>query len=538
MTNIAVIGAGPSGIVMVKELAQLGFAVTCFEAGDTIGGVFVTAYDGCQLTSSTLTTQFSDFDDVASATPQIWTAEAYRAYLHRYIDHFKLIDYFQFSTRVKQVTPNPDGGYQLVICTEKGGNETRHFDRVAVCTGTHQQPLIPCFSGEETFQGSILHSTDYQNSTPFKGKRVLVVGGGESGSDISRDVAEVATASAISVRGKPGFLIPRFLLGQPADIETARTHYSFPTWWGNYYHPFRFLILLMLFTIQRFISAPKERAQARVYANWIKLQLRLHRNAFTRFGTKNLGMVEAMTWYGCELKQAIDYLDAQGAVFQDGSRFDCDVIICATGFRNRFPFLQDAYATHMDDLKVSRRLYKHCIHPQIGETLFFCGFARPAFGALPPVSEMQARWFALLTKGTVTLPSIVEMDRVIEEDYQKARTRFGLDIERITTLVDFLSYLDELAYLIDCFPPLDALKKQNPQLRRQVLLGPICTAQYRLQGSGANPIAAEAILMRLPVARSRIDMFALALFRNMSRLPGLGHFAPVATWAQKASKPH
>ncbi|MCB8954093.1 MAG: NAD(P)-binding domain-containing protein [Ardenticatenales bacterium] len=531
MTKIAVIGAGPSGIVMTKELIEQGFDVTCFEAGDAIGGVFATTYENCQLTSSTLVTRFSDFDDPDSIAPRIWMVDEYLGYLRRYVDHFKLAAYIQFSTRVEQVRSDGTGdGYQVITRASDGQTRTHRFDRVAVCTGTHQEPSRPNFSGAEAFQGRILHSAEYQNPSPFTGRRVLVVGGGESGSDISRAVAEVAAASAISIRGKSGFLVPRYFMGNPADIDTARSHYSFPVWWGRYYHSARFYSIFPLSLGYQFFGSPEKKAEAPLLRTWARLQLRRHPSAFTTFGTKNLGMVEAMTRYGCELKPAIDHLDARGAVFTDGSRFDCDVIICATGFQNHFPFLEEAYGDYMDDLKVSRRLYKHCIHPKIGETMFFCGFARPHFGALPPVSEMQARWFALLTKGDLTLPSIEEMEQAIAADSQATFDRFGATAERITTLISFLDYLDDMARIIGCAPPLAALKKRNPRLWRQIVLGPICTAQYRLRGPGAKPEVATEILMQLPLGRNSTDLYLISLFDKLSKLPGLGHFAPSAAW--------
>ena len=133
----------------------------------------------------------------------------------------------------------------------------------------------------------------------------------------------------------------------------------------------------------------------------------------------NRSSVTATLSKGAELHRDAFKLTAdKKACFKDGSEFACDAIVACTGYRNSFPFLEhpdvaDDVVCPKSGLKMKdiaergknpRLLYKQSIFPAFptAEVAFF-GFARPAFGAIPPCSEMQSRLYAMVTNGNIVI---------------------------------------------------------------------------------------------------------------------------------------
>lgn len=113
---------------------------------------------------------------------------------------------------------------------EEGG-----FHAVCICTGTNTWASLPCFKGQENFKGEIMHSERYRSAEEFAGKRVLVVGSGESGSDICNEISKFAKHAALAIRGKHGHLIPRKQAdGRVTDLNTNRCRYSNPYVLGDW----------------------------------------------------------------------------------------------------------------------------------------------------------------------------------------------------------------------------------------------------------------------------------------------------------------
>ncbi len=157
--HVAIIGAGPSGLVTAKELLAEGHRVTVFEREAGLGGVFHYCEDArrpgvwrtCKLTSSILVTYFSDFfPDWETDEPyqhRHLTHQEYIAYLEAYADHFEVMPKIRFEHSVDRV--RRDGESWQVTTTGPGGEETALFDAVAVCSGVHSEPYIPDLPGLE-----------------------------------------------------------------------------------------------------------------------------------------------------------------------------------------------------------------------------------------------------------------------------------------------------------------------------------------------------------------------------------------------------
>ena len=180
--KIAVVGAGPVGLTVVKECSALGLNVTCFESNNGVGGVF--RYDdknpggvwkNLVLTTSPWITAFSDFPPKDTSC-QHWRHDEYLDYLERYVDHFCLRDKILLNHKVTKVKKLEQGWELQIVNLKTMHNITQHFDRVVVCNGLNSYPKQFDVPGIEKFNGEILSAAHYKTPDQFHGKRVCIVG--------------------------------------------------------------------------------------------------------------------------------------------------------------------------------------------------------------------------------------------------------------------------------------------------------------------------------------------------------------------------
>ncbi len=517
--RIAVIGAGPSGLACIKEISEAGFDVVGFEALPTLGGVFASHYERLQLVSNSILTSFGAYSDGQEHAPKMWTRDEYLEYLTAYTQHFSLFKRIHFSTRVDSLQRNPNGsGFRLRVAPVDPSSVHPHydkpqpdvlrrpilsrgpvaahgedveFDHVAICSGVHLAPKTPEWPGRERFRGKIEHSRSYWNPDDYKDKRVLIVGLGESGSDLALQVARVAKSSAISTRKGPGFVIPRYQGGRPSDLDTNRVYHAIPRALSGS------RIVRFKTHIEALFLGPDD--DRHVIAKADAINKKRGRSPFHRFGTKNTSFIEALLYHGTSLRPDIERLEEDRVVFVDGTSFECDVIICCTGYQIQFPFFSEHEPKLAQRASNARNLYKHMINPQLGLDIAWIGFVRPAVGAIPPLAELQARYYALLLAGERTLPSIAAMERDIAHHAQLDMSQYPDDAGRIAALTDFLRFMDSIAKEIGCNPPLDQLLFSDPKTWLKVLFAPLSGAQYRLEGPSAEPERIRSVLARMPM---------------------------------------
>lgn len=534
--RVAIVGSGPSGLVTLKELVDEGHTPTCFERADGIGGVFrVGKIDGvvwesCRLTSSPLLTSFSDFPAPADHLMHLTVGE-YVDYLDRYCEAFGLRRHIRFRATVEEVTRNPDGDWTVRIRDAAGTHEER-FDAVALCSGLHQHPHLPRLPGQDTYTGTILHGAQYRRPSQVAAKRVLVVGAGESGADVAAEVAANAAETVLSLR-RGVAVQSRIQLGKPKDLQTSRLMNSTADWVFQTRHPtddhkrsvyrWTFLPLLLvdkalqqlyLFVFE-FLPLLRAATLAEIRANLRtrKLSLQLLRESGgtfnEQFGTKSDEFVRAIATGHCRRAPAIARFDGPRVVFADGSVFTPDLVIFCTGFDTRMPYLDETVA--------AAPRFLHTFHPETGASLGFIGFLRPAFGAIPPLAELQARWFALVQSGRSVLPPPAEMRQSIDY-WTRFRTRFFRAVKgRLDHLVEYTPFCDELAARIGCKPTWRDIRRESRRFRRKFMAGPFVAAQYRLVGPHAKPEIARAVIENVPIMHPLPDRLVLSLRWMMSR---------------------
>jgi cation diffusion facilitator CzcD-associated flavoprotein CzcO len=206
--RIAVIGAGPSGLAAARALDRAGIEVVGFEAARDVGGLWdienprSTMYESAHLISSRTTTEFAELP--MRSTADYPGHRELKRYFGEYADTFGLRERFRFGTKVRRVQRDAEGW----------SVDGERVDGVVLANGTLAEPSIPSFPGH--FDGELLHSSAYKSATIFAGKRVLIVGAGNSGCDIAVDAVHHAASVDLSVR-RGYYFVPRYLFGKPSD---------------------------------------------------------------------------------------------------------------------------------------------------------------------------------------------------------------------------------------------------------------------------------------------------------------------------------
>ncbi len=225
----AIIGAGPSGLAGARNLDKLGIAFDGFESAGGVGGLWnidnprSTVYESAHLISSKTTTQFSEFP-MPDDTPDYPDHAQLRRYFAAFAEHFDLERHYRFNTEVVTVTPEAgkwrvawrSSGTATSAATARssGADGSGLYDGVILANGTLAHPSIPTFEGR--FDGELMHTSGYRSPEVFRGKRVLVIGAGNSGCDIAVDAVHHAASIDLSVR-RGYYFVPKYLFGRPSD---------------------------------------------------------------------------------------------------------------------------------------------------------------------------------------------------------------------------------------------------------------------------------------------------------------------------------
>ena len=422
--KFAIIGAGAAGICCAKYLIENGFDdVTIFEIGSQIGGLWCyqndnkrsAAYKTLHINTARSMTSFSDvkFDDSVQLFPD---HRDMHHYLVSYAKRFDLVRRIRFNTKVVDVQPAV--GYsphapQWDVKLENG--EISTFDRVIVASGHLSDPLhVPEF--KDAFTGEYLHSHEYREPEPFVGKKICVVGVGNSACDIASDVCMTSPKTVMVARS--GVMIaPKLIFGRPFTDVTLK-----------------------------------------LYKKWIPDRLRrriiegliyLFHGRMTDLGFKPLTkrahpttsavVVQHIAYRRIIVKQGIERIDGKRIVFHDGASDEFDVMIAATGYLIDLPFIPKSVVPVTDN---SVDLYKR-ICPPGWRGLYFIGLLNSTSNSLPEIFEYQSRWVCALESGEAQLPSIEAMKADIEAKKSFIK-KYYKESPRHTIEEETLFYLDDL----------------------------------------------------------------------------------------------
>ncbi|PGH06138.1 hypothetical protein GX51_02526 [Blastomyces parvus] len=496
--KVAIIGGGPSGLTTLKQCLAESLDAVLFETCDGIGGqwryedpnpetdeTISSMYEGVILNSTRDTSSFSDFPIDPAQYPEYFSHHRMLNYLEDYAEHFGLGKYIRLNTKVISCNQLPDGRW-AVVHQEKGADQvTSEYEAIFACSGHHSYPLTPDFEGMSSFQGHILHSHLYRRPARFEGKKVAVIGFGSSAIDIACELVPVAREVHIVTR-RGGWVIPRFLFGQPVEVYDNRITET-----------------LVPHGLSQWIQTKIMNFAIGEHPEVIKPDHRI----LEANPAMNSHLLEYIKVGRIEVHRAgVKAFTETSIVLTNDKALDVDTVICCTGYHKDIPYLpKETYHVQNNPILKSPNtvdLYKLVVSPR-ATNLFFIGNVEQ-IGPLIPVAEAQARWASAILTGRVKLPSVDEMNRQVKE-FQENLVRTLVVSDRHTTTVQFLPYCDSLLADLDANPTfarlLPRLFTSNPfrafTVLKTVYFGVNSSAQYRLFGHGRKEELAAATLARL-----------------------------------------
>ncbi len=305
-----IIGAGFVGLGIAQALKEAGILYDQVDASDQIGGNWYHGvYETAHIISSRKVTQFTNFP-MPEDYPDFPSAQNMRDYINAFADHFNLREPIELNRKVSYVRPVENNLWEVTF----NNQEQRIYKAVVMCNGHHWCKRFPKFEGE--FKGEIIHSKDYKRPEQLRGKKVLVIGGGNSACDIAAEAARVGAKCVLSMRESVWF-IPKTFAGIPvADLSKKGRS---PDWYQRL-----MTYLLISFTFGKHESYGLSKPKHRIFEKHPTI------NNEVPYYIKHGRIIP---------KPDVRRLDDWSVEFVDGSREEFDLIVCATGFYVAYPFL-------------------------------------------------------------------------------------------------------------------------------------------------------------------------------------------------------
>jgi cation diffusion facilitator CzcD-associated flavoprotein CzcO len=419
--RVCIIGAGCSGFTTAKRLAEHGITFDVYEMSDRVGGNWAygnpngksACYQSLHIDTSKWRLAFEDYP-VPADWPDFPHHSLLDQYFNAYVDHFALRDRIRFNTEVTRCTRDGDGWQ---VTTSDG--KQRRYDVVAVANGHHWSPNLPDWPG--AFDGPILHSHAYR--TPFEpvdmvGKRVVVVGLGNSAVDIASELSQRPIAARLFVAARRGvWVLPKYINGKPSDKEAS------PAWM-----PLGIKRRFAAMLVKRIVGSMEDYGLPVPDHAPLEAHPTVSSEFLLRCGSGDI-----------TIKPNIAELLGDRVRFEDGSVEPVDAIVCATGYRIDFPFLSADDAPVVDN---HIGLFKRMVRPE-RPSLWFMGLAQ-SLPTLVNLAEQQSKLFAAWLTGHYGLPDPATMARRIEEDEARHQGHYYAS-RRHTMQIDFDIYKRELA---------------------------------------------------------------------------------------------
>ncbi len=419
----AVIGAGISGLTAGKMLNDYGVDYTCFESSDRIGGNWAfgnpnghsSAYRSLHIDTSKHQLSFRDYP-MPDEFPDFPHHTKIKEYLEGYAEAFGLKEHIEFRNGVTHARRLDGGGWELD--TQRG--ETRRFDLLVVANGHHWDPRFADFPGD--FTGEVIHSHAYidpKNPLDLQGKRILVIGIGNSAADITVELSSKALENEVTLSTRSGaWIVPKYIAGRPADKYFKTSPYIPMAWQRKLAQ----------------LGQPVISGRPELYG----LPKPNHK-FFEAHPTQSVELPLRLGSGDVVAKPNVTLLDGRTVHFTDGTSSEFDVIVHATGYNITFPFFDPELLSAGADNHVA--LYKRMFKPGLDD-LVLVGFAQ-ATPTLFPFVESQARLVGAYAVGRYRLPQAEEMEQVIAEDEQKFLSHM-VDSPRHTQQVDYFIYEHDL----------------------------------------------------------------------------------------------
>lgn len=363
-SRYCIVGGGPAGLIMARALLKEGVPFDCFERHKDIGGIWdpdnpgSPMYESAHFISSKWTSYFFGYPMPVNY-PDYPNHRQILDYIRSFAAAFGLDRRVTLNTSVQRAEPLADGGWRVTLST----GEIRDYAGLICASGVTWHPSIPDLPGAGSFKGDIRHTVTYRSSEELRGRRVLVVGGGNSGVDIACDAARSARAAYLSLRRGYRF-VPKHIFGVPTDLF-INEHLSPP----------------------KGVAFPSDLNALLDALSGDLTRLGLKRpdhDALTSHPIMNTQILHHLAHGDVTAKGDIRTITPTGVIFEDGSSEDVDLILLATGYEYRLPYLDERL---FDWISGRPRLYLNCMHRRL-DSLYVLGFLEFADAAYRRFDEM------------------------------------------------------------------------------------------------------------------------------------------------------
>nr|WP_090342798.1 NAD(P)-binding domain-containing protein [Mycolicibacterium malmesburyense]CRL73394.1 putative flavin-containing monooxygenase [Mycolicibacterium malmesburyense] len=456
--DVAVIGAGPGGLVAARWLTAQGFAPTIYERGAGLGGQWTGepghsgVWPAMHTNTSRILTAFSDLDP--GDGPVFPPGHEVLAYLHRYAEVFDLTRRIRYLTPVTSLRRGDDGW----LVGAAGAEEK--YRRVVVATGRFQSPAIPAVDGLPTFAGAARAAPTfhYRGPAAYRGKRVLVAGCAVSAMEIASELAQHGEHVVVTQR-RQRYVLPKFAAGVPSDHRIftrygALADESLPA--AEIDRQLKEIVVEAGGTPQQY-GAPAPDASLSAAG----ITLSQHYLPLVAEGR-----IEVRPWMSSVAGRTVTFADGHAEQF--------DGILFGTGFELSMPFLDNEIRTTLNIDAVHVDTDRHTFHPDL-PGLAFMGMWDQSGGYFVPL-ELQARWIAYTWAGTIPAPAEADQRRAVSG----YRARRGQPQKTRMNLV---------ARMFARAAGVEPAVANWPELRRALLFGPLAPSCFRLEGPDALPDA-------------------------------------------------
>jgi cation diffusion facilitator CzcD-associated flavoprotein CzcO len=423
-----IIGAGSSGIAAAQVLQSRGIDFDCLEKGSKTGGNWryendngmSSAYRSLHINTSRRVMAFKSLP-MPEGYPDYPDHFQMAAYFDEVVERYNLRGRIKFRTEVLAVEPAADSAGEWDVTVEcPDGRSTDRYSAVIVANGHHWDARWPepAFPGAEEFEGEQLHAHEYREPDVLPGKRVLVLGIGNSGVDIAVESSRIAEKTFVSTR-RGAWVIPKYLSGKPIDeIANSVTGLA----------PIAVMRTVMKRSLKVAVGDPTDYGLPKPDHKLLEAHPTVSSEFLPRLGHGDITAkpnIQAFT-------------GGRTVRFVDGTEEEIDLVVYCTGYKISFPF----FDPEVLDAPDNRLLLFRRVVPVERPGLYFIGFIQP-LGPIMPIAEAQSEWVADLISGRARLPPATAMREQISEEEAKQAKRFVAS-KRHTVEVDFFPYLREI----------------------------------------------------------------------------------------------
>ena len=513
MYDVCIIGAGQSGLTTCKTFIEKNYKVIVLEKSLNHNGMFENIKEKDKFTWSTsrYMSGFSDFP-MDKKLPVWFTIQNYIDYLKSYIKHFGLDKYIQYNSNVTSC--KLDNNNEWVI---QYNNTSLICKKLIICAGLNQTPKYPNII--QNFKGKIIHTQEvYNNMTEkdwyntFSNKRVLLLGGGESAFDIGHIITKYTkdlyfssknyiewfptggeTNKSLETINYKCFNKKELLsinLSNPTDTQLLYNEYSLPEPMSFIWHNYgRYLLNIMNQDCPKCIHGHEKLCNINKTPD----------NLFKKYVTKRTDFMIDIHANKVKIVYYPDKIEGTTIYTKEELIDNIDIIVCATGFKKSFSFL--------DKYIYDRKFIKKIIPVDI-PNIAFIGYARPTMGSIAMIAEMQSWWVLLYFEKTLNYRIRTPLFR--NED------PLNLENEHINSLVIGCYYLKDLARDMNIEPNMLSLLFTDWKLFFTIYTGSCHPMIYRLNGQKYHSKGRENLLNTFPTIKSKdtiqivyITMFVL-----------------------------